>query len=364
VSTHAIHQFVPVVEPGAVAAHTRAARGLIRGAGYRSEIFASEVHPACNGWGVRPFRDYGRAVRAHADDVLVYQMAIGSVVADFLLGRRERLVVNHHNLTPLRYFDGWDPVAAGGVVWGRHQLRALAERAVLGIAVSAYNEHDLVEAGFRETTVAPFLVDPGFATQPPDDAVVTRLRSARERGGTDWLFVGRIAPNKAQHDLIKALAVYRRRHDPGARLHLVGGGVDTTYGRTLRRFADALGLSDAVALPGAVDPAALAAYYTCTDVFVSTSEHEGFCVPLVEAMHHDLPVVAHAAAAIPETLADAGLLLDVKDPYTVATAVSRVLGDERVRAHLVARGRARREQFALDRTGPRFIEALRTAVVP
>ncbi|GIU88844.1 MAG: hypothetical protein KatS3mg009_3359 [Acidimicrobiia bacterium] len=362
-STRAIHQFVPVVEPGAVASHTRVARDLIRAAGYASEIFTAEVHPACRDWGARPYRDYGRAVPAHPDDVLVYQMAIGSVVADFLLGRRERLVVNHHNLTPLRYFDGWEPVAAGGVVWGRHQLRALAGRARLGIAVSAYNERDLADAGFRTTTVAPFLVDPRALTHAPDPDLLARLRAAKEHGGADWLFVGRIAPNKAQHDLIKALAV-ARRHDPAARLHLVGGGADGRYGQALRRYADALGLAGAVSLPGGVDAAGLAAHYECADVFVSASEHEGFCVPLVEAMAHDLPVVAHAAAAVPETLGDAGLLVDPKDPFTLATAVRRVLTDPRVRTHLVARGRARREQLALERTGPVFLDALRTVVVP
>ena len=133
-----------------------------------------------------------------------------------------------------------------------------------------------------------------------------------------WLFVGRLAPNKAQHDIVKAFAAYRRFHNADARLHLVGGGREDAYAHTLRRFIHAAGLDDAVTLAGGVSSSELAAYYRAADVFVVCSEHEGFCVPLLEAMHHRVPIVAFAAAAVPETLGEAGLLFDIKDPCTIA----------------------------------------------
>ncbi len=339
-----VHQVLPVLEPGAVGAHTLTARSVLRAAGHTSDIFATEVHPAWAGKDARPLGELRGA------DVLVYQMAIGAPAADVVLARDEPLVVNHHNLTPLRYFEGWEPVAAHGVVWGRAQLRALARRARLGVAVSEFNETELTAAGFHRTCVVPVLVD--FTT------FAAETKPPRDESPCTWLFVGRLAPNKAQHDIVKALAAYRRFHDPDARLVLVGSGLDDAYGRTLSRFVDALDLTDAVTLTGPVSDATLAAHYASADVLVVCSEHEGFCVPLLEAMYHGVPIVAYDAAALGETLGDAGILLSVKDPATVAAAVHRVVSDTEVRASLVAAGTQRLRAFDLAHTGPMFVDAV------
>ena len=171
-----VHQFVPNLEPGAVGAHTLLARDQLRAAGHTSDIFTAEVHADAQHWGAWLVREY----RGDAD-VLVYQMAIGSVVADALLGRREPLVVNHHNLTPLRYINGWQPVAAHGVAWGRGQLRELARQARLGVAVSAYNERDLIDSGFTRTMVVPYLLDLRALGAP---AARPGARTARPRGSS------------------------------------------------------------------------------------------------------------------------------------------------------------------------------------
>jgi glycosyltransferase involved in cell wall biosynthesis len=341
-----INQYVPMLEPGAVGAHTLVARDVLRAAGHTSEIFTADIDPSWSDRGAHLVRDArGRA------DIAIYQMAIGSAVADAVLARDEPIVVNHHNLTPMRYIAGWQPVAAHGVAWGRGQLRELAVRAQLGIADSTYNEHDLADAGFTHTTVVPILLD--LATFDVEPAPLP-ARNAE----VTWLFVGRLAPNKAQHDIVKAFAAYRRFHNADARLHLVGGGREDGYARTLQRFIHALGLDDSVTLTGGVSTAELAAHYRAADVFVVCSEHEGFCVPLLEAMHHRVPVVAFAATAVPETLGDAGMLFDVKDACTIAAAVDRVVRDTRLRDQLVDAGSARVLDFDLSRTGPVFVEAV------
>jgi L-malate glycosyltransferase len=341
-----VHQFTPILEPGAIGSHTLMVRGALREAGHTSEIYTSNVHRSYARQGARSLHEYRRGA-----DLLVYHLAIGSPVANMLLGRREPLVVNHHNLTPLRYLESWHSDAARGVVWGRAQLRELARRATLGIGDSRYNEVELIEAGYARTAVVPILFDPRSIAIEPDPAIV---RSDE----TTWLFVGRLAANKAQHDIVKAFAAYRQFHDRHARLRLVGGGVDDPYGRTLRRYIEALGLEDAVTLTGAVSAAELAAYYATADVFVVCSEHEGFCVPLLEAMQHSVPIVAFAAAAVPETLGDAGLLLEVKDACTVAAAVDRVVHDAALRDQLVAAGTARVQRFDVTHTGPEFVRAI------
>jgi glycosyltransferase involved in cell wall biosynthesis len=123
-------------------------------------------------------------------------------------------------------------------------------------------------------------------------------------------------------------------------------------------FADALGLADAVEVTGSVTAGTLAAHYRAADVLVCLSEHEGFCVPLLEAMHHRLPVVAYRAAAVPETVGPAALLLDTKDGATVAAAVARVLSDDELRTGLVDAGTARLAEFDLERTRARFMDAM------
>jgi glycosyltransferase involved in cell wall biosynthesis len=348
-----VHQVLPIVEPGAVTGHALAVRDALRAAGHDSEVFAPLFHPAAEAWG-RPLDAYRR--HARPGDRLVYHLAIGSTAADFVLARSETLVVNHHNITPPRYFAGWEPVAAHGVGWGRSQLRELARRAALGIGDSRFNESELVEAGYARTTTVPILFDGASFAVEADSAALARLTEAR--AGAQWLFVGRMVPNKAQHDVVKAFAAYRRFHDPGAQLHLVGGGHDGAYGHAVACFADALGVRDAVTITGPVPHEVLAAHYEAADVLVVLSEHEGFCVPLLEAMHHRVPIVAYDAAAVPETLGDAGILLPRKDAATVAAAVDRVLRDDALRARLVAAGTQRLADFDLTRTAPAFVAAV------
>ena len=352
------HLFVPQFEPGAVGQHILEARDALVAAGHPSEIFASGVDPAWAGRGARHYEEYGRSVPARPDDRLIYQVAIGSPVADWLIGRSEPLIANHHNFTPLRFLQAWDPVATYGTAWGRRQLRRLAARCSLGIADSRFNELDLEAAGFTETVVVPVLVDLTARDRELDEDLLARLRDRKADGGRDWLFVGRIAPNKCQHDIVAALAAHRVGYGSRARLHLVGGPTAPAYSFALERYVTALGLDDAVEIVGPVSAGALGAYYRAADVLVCLSEHEGFCVPLLEAMHHDVPVVAFAAGAVPETVGDGGLVLERKDPETVAAAVERVLGDDQLRAALVAAGRIRCRQLDPDKARAAFVDAV------
>ena len=171
--------------------------------------------------------------------------------------------------------------------------------------------------------------------------------------------MGRLAPNKAHQDTIAALFVARATASPEARLTIVGSPSEPTYARALRRFAAGLGIGEAVELVSRLSDAELAARYVTADVLVMLSEHEGFGVPLVEAMSHGLPVVAYAAGAVPEVVGDAGVLLDAKGPRRVATEVAGLLGDDARREALVAAGRVRPAALGLDRAGSDLVAALR-----
>ena len=341
----AVHQFVPTFEPGAVGGHILEIRRLCHDLGLESEVFAEHVRAGLPG---RPFRTY----RPDDGDVLLYHVAIGSDVADFVAEQAGAVVVDHHNITPAHFYAPWEPAVVHGISWGRQQLAALAPRADLGIADSAFNEHELTELGYRRTGVVPILLDLSTFQRDTDEATLDRLRARTD--GTAWLFVGRVAPNKAHHDLIKAFAVYRRVYDGDAVLRLVGGSSSDTYIEALQELAEALDVDDAVELTGSVTDGQLAAHYRAADVFVCLSDHEGFCVPLLEAMHHRLPIVAFAATAVPGTLADAGLCLPSKAPTTVAAAVWRIRSDAALTRQLVAAGERRLEDFALPVTRARM----------
>src|SRR3954452_4466929 len=216
-------------------------------------------------------------------------MAIGSVVAHFVRDRVEQsphrsLVVNYHNFTPMRYLQAWDHGVTWGVEWGMRQLRELAPLTTLGIAVSMFNEADLRDAGYARTTVVPVLCDLDAMGATVDTDLERSLKETK--GGTDWFFIGRIAPNKCQHDIVKAFAAYRRLYDPHARLWLAGGAESSSYAAAIRSMVRDLNLDEAVTLTGSISQAAAAAHFRTADVFVALSEHEGFLVPIMEAWWH------------------------------------------------------------------------------
>jgi glycosyltransferase involved in cell wall biosynthesis len=267
------------------------------------------------------------------------------------------LAVNYHNITPASFFEAWDDQAAASMRRARSQLGSLARRSRLALADSPFNAAELTELGYAPVVVSPLLLDLETRLAAADPQVREYL--ARTRAGHHWLFVGRLAPNKAQHDLIAAFAAYRTLYDPGARLTLIGSEAAASYSDALYGLVDDLGLAAAITFSGAVSDAELAAYYDDADVFVCLSRHEGFCVPLLEAMRHDVPVVALAEAAVPDTVGQAAVLLDAAGPQPVAAAVHVLLGDDAFRTGLVAAGREVVAAHSLASSRATFVDLIR-----
>ncbi len=350
----AVHQFVPALLPrDATGDHTRALRDAFRSAGWSSDIYVEAAHDELQDEAIY-FEEYPS--RARPGDVLLYQLGTSSPVAEFLLGRHEPLVLDYHNITPESFYEGWEEHTVAKVALARRQVAALAPKAVLGIADSAFNARELDELGCPATTVVPILVDVEAAGDV-DERERGRLAAAHGEA-TVMLFVGRLSPNKAHERLVQALFVYRRLYDPDARLHLVGPLVTPAYAEAVFDFADELGLADAVRHGEHLTSGELAAWYEDADVFVCLSEHEGFCIPLLESMRAGTPIVALDAGAVGETLADAGLLLSTPRPGTVAAAVARIRGDGELAASLAEAGHRRLGDFAAATTRQRFVEVL------
>jgi glycosyltransferase involved in cell wall biosynthesis len=271
-------------------------------------------------------------------------------------------LVNYHNITPADLLRDWEPAVAYEVALGRTQLARLAPQSRFAVADSAFNESELQGLGYEGTAVVPLLIDMQSKSDEPDPELARSLTRRKERaGGADLLYVGKISPHKAPHDLVKMLDVLRRTDDPAARLHLVGSPLGETYEPALRAFIDELGLADVVNLAGSVSDAELEAYFRAADVFVMASDHEGFCVPLAEAMGHGVPIVAYGVTAVPETVGGAGLVLPDKSAVPFAAAVGRVLRDATLVDVLATAGRRRAASFDLPASTRRFVTLVQQA---
>jgi L-malate glycosyltransferase len=355
-----VHQFLSTFAGrDAIGMHTIQLRRLLRDAGFASDIYALDTHDDVrhDAYAAATFRD---RVPAGRDAWILYHFSIGSPLLDTVRAFDVPLALDYHNITDAKFFWRWEPRAAARMLEGRRQLAEVVPNVRFALADSRFNELELVELGCKHTAVAPILVDFVHYDSTPDAALLARRRRARRAGGTDWLSVGRIAPNKCQHDIVLAFAAFRRIHDPLARLTLIGGQSAGEYWRALHRLATDLGIADAVTFTDVVTHAELVACYRTADVYLCLSEHEGFNVPVIEAMHFDVPVVAFAAAAVPDTVGDGALLLTDKDPVVVAEAVQRLRSDPPLRTRLVEAGRRRVENFSIAHTGPQMIEALTT----
>jgi len=351
--TRAVHQLLPDFAFGdAIGAITLQTQAMLRELGFASEIYADVIDE-------RRLHAARRAEQLQDDlrdgDAVVYHLSIGSRLAYTVAALDVPVMILYHNITPPAYYQSTNPRVAVRLQQGREELAMLVPRVALCAGVSAFNVEEMRLLGARRTAVI----------LPPVDLQRLRPRPSQPRQPL-LLFVSRVAPNKRHDDLIRTLAALRATVQPDTRLCIVGRTTDTEdYVAALRRLADDLGVAGAVEWAGRLDDAAVGDLYARAAVFVCASEHEGFCVPLLEAMAFDVPVVAYAGGAVPDTLGGAGILLRHKDPLLWAGAVDRILRDAPLRTSLVAAGRRRLRDFAPDAVRARLAAALKSmGVVP
>ena len=291
------------------------------------------------------------AHRIEADDVLVVHHTAYDREIDAALELPQRKLLVYHNVTPARFLWDWEPAVATRCALGREHLSYYVGRVDAAVTATQFNALDLQEAGFVNPMVreAMYLFD-------PERLAPSAAAQAPAAPGTDVLFVGRLSPNKRQDDLIRAFALYQREGRADARLHLVGGPSGTTYAHHLRSLVERTG-ANGVRI-GSLPQPVLNDAYRAASVFVCLSEHEGFCLPLLEAFHFGVPVIARRAAAVPETVADAAVLIDDEDLPTIAELIDLCARDETLRADLARRGRERLSAYAPEATERAWREAL------
>jgi L-malate glycosyltransferase len=335
-----LDQVVPVLaRHDAIGSHVLHCQSVLRELGLASQIYFQDAPSDAAALGA-PLTRLGGPAEGRW---LLYHHSTGSEVADLLTARTDPVVLWYHNVTPAELVGAWEPAIARELARGRAQLLTLRPRCLASIADSRFNAAELASLGYVDPAVIAPLIDLERLAPSRDDSIAT---DHDVRGvGARWLFVGRVAPHKAQEDIMKAFALYRESYDPAAHLTLVGSAMRGNYVLALEDFSRCLGIADAVDLTGPIDDASLSAVYRAADVFVCLSRHEGFCIPLLEAMYMGLPVVTVDAGALAETAGDGAVVLERRDPASVAAAVHVVLSDSALRERLRVAGRAQTQRF-------------------
>ena len=299
---------------------------------------------------------------ASRDDLLIYHYSMGwDFGLDLVRELKCRTAIKYHNITPPEYFAGYSKDYENVCRHGRLQIKDIAQaNCDLYLSDSEYNSWELLLEGVDKSksfVVPPFHQVDNLNRVAPDEAVL----DSYVNGKTNILMVGRVAPNKGHATLIRALAIYRAEYDPDAQLLIVGRVPDQleTYAETLQQLIQRLNLNDAVIFTGGVSDEQLKAYYLAADFFMLASEHEGFCVPLVEAMAMKVPIITCASSAVPSTVGKAGLVWKERSPYLLAESVNFLANDEAVCAALGVMGRRRYERsFTNEMIATTFLAAL------
>jgi glycosyltransferase involved in cell wall biosynthesis len=333
-----IHQLLPNLAYGdAISNHALAIREYLRSCGYKSDIFVRYVDEQ-----VAREAIIFQPKRINPQSGLIYHHSIGSELTDYAIAHPGAKCLIYHNITPAEFFLPYRPEFAKLLEKGRAELKQLAQYFPLSVGASAYNAAELAASGFHQPGVLPIAVDPQKWDMRADAALMQKLQD----GKANLLFVGRLAPNKRQEHLLEAFAHYLTM-DREARLILVGyGEVSDPYYRHLINLIQKLDLSRYVMLTGQVNNDQLLAFYRTAHLLWSMSEHEGFCVPLVEAMWFDIPVLAYKSSAVPETLGEAGLMFTSKDDLVQVAALAKILvRDEVLRAKILKVQRQKRNSF-------------------
>jgi glycosyltransferase involved in cell wall biosynthesis len=336
-----IHQLLPNFVPGdAIGNHARALRRALQSWGVPSEIYAHYAHPEL-AHDCRPLHE----LPATARGAVIYHYSTASAeAARALLGFKGKRALIYHNITPPHFYAPYCDATYRLLHAARANLDQFRAAVDMTLGVSPYNCAELAAAGYANPRLLPLLIEfESFASQVPCPATFERFND----GWQNFLFVGRLAPHKRQEDVIRAFAWYNRFVNRRSRLLLVGtaGGLER-YLYHLRQVVQSLDMEDYVVFAGHTTLAELVAYYRVARVFLCMSEHEGFCVPLLESMHHRVPIIAYAAAGVPQTLGSAGILVRNKDYPLIAELACLLLEDEPLRSRVIHRQQERLADFA------------------
>ena len=319
--------------------------------GYEAVIYAQRIDSRLESDTIKLLSDSNNF---QDNDILIYHYSNCSKFMERVLRKCVcRKIMVYHNITPGSFFKKHNPKFAKILNDRRKELRKVRDIFDYCIADSEYNKQDLLKEGYTcPIEIVPILVSFEDYNQLPDEELIKKYQGD---GVTNVLFVGRIVPNKKQEDIIETFAYYHAHLNPDSRLIIVGNEeMGGEYFSELTSYVKTLGIEESTVFTGHVSFPELLAYYRVADVFLCMSEHEGFCIPLLEAMVFAVPILAYRAAAVPETIGDAGVITDVKDPVIVAEMLNRLVSNKPLREDLKQRMQRRLKEFSYQKTTEKF----------
>lgn len=325
-SKFAINQLLPTISYGdAVSNSAVNMMNTLRSMGIMSNIYAENIHSKMSKLAYK-------WTKIPRDQPVIYHLSTGSELASRIPEFTNTKIVYYHNITPPNFFAGYSGLSQRLCREGREQLGILADCFDFSLAASDYNKKELDELGYKNTETIPLIINFEDYGKHPNQRLMNQLRADPEV--VNILFVGRIAPNKKQDDVIKVFYYYKKFINPKAKLHLVGNfqGMERYYMELVQLVKD-LDLSD-VNITGHLPFNQILSYYKAADLFLCMSEHEGFCVPIVEAMYFGLPIIAYKSSAIPLTLGNGGFTVDKKDYIGIAELIHYVIKNKELRCKL------------------------------
>ena len=344
-----IHQILPDFGYGdAIGNDVLEIQKVLKAWGYDSEIYAQHVHSKLSGV-ARPFWEYKEV--SGPDKILIFHFSIGSELSEFVRRLPDRKILIYHNITPPHFFKGINAEVERRCAWGYEELKKLAPHFDLGLGVSDFNRQDLERAGFRNTGVLPIFLDFKNYYLNQEEA----LKKSLQDGKINILHVGRLVPQKKIEDLIKVFYLFQKRLYPESRLILIGtdSGV-RNYSRAIKKMVEELAITEKVLFAGVASFRELITYYSTAHLYLCLSEHEGFCVPLVESMFFGLPVIAYLTGGIPETLGGAGIGIEQKNWEEIAELMALILEDQDLRETIIIRQKERLEDLSLEKNRERL----------
>lgn len=348
-----IIQVMPTVSFGdAVSNDARAICRVISEMGYKTGIYAENVDSRLRDPYVRKI---ARMPQINKDDIVIFNHSTGTDLCYKLPKMSGRKMMIYHNITPPHFFDMYSIKSREVTKYGYQGTEYLSDKIEYVMPVSEYNAKDLRKMGYNcPMFVRPILIPFEDYEKEPDRNIIEKYSD----GYVNIVFVGRISPNKKQEDVIKAFSYYKKHINPKSRLILVGSDIGMErYSRCLKNYAEALMVDDVV-FTGQISFRAILAFYRVATVFLCMSEHEGFCVPLAEAMFFKVPIVAYRSSAVPDTLGDSGVLLDSKDEILTAKVIDRIVRDENLRNFIIEKQTERLKAFSYKTVRDEFEKGL------
>ncbi len=326
---------------------------ILKKNGYETAIYAVNHDTRLDETMVRSMKEMPELKE---NDLIIYQMCQSSSINTMIKSWKCKKACIYHNVTPPEFFLPYDSFQSRFQQKGLKEIGKLKETFDYVWGVSRFNCDNLIEMGYdrEKISVSPILLDFSDFRQEPDQKTVNRYSD----NWVNILFVGRIAPNKKQEDIIRAFAYYKKYVNKKSRLILVGSFFNSSYQHCLEKYIEQLEVEDVI-FPGHITFKEILGFYSVANVLLCMSEHEGFCVPLLEAMLFDVPIIAYGAAAIPETLAGSGILLKDKDPAKVSYAIEQLVSNEDLRRKVIEKQRQRLDDFDLEKLGNVFLEQIK-----